>query len=266
MAHLTLRPIHVFTDDPLRPVMTIEPPDTIAADAWGTPIVVTHQGEIHYEATVTHEQVGVKIEPGSIDEIESVSSEQIDNNTSSADEPTDAQMSLAGHRWEGFVDCIFLQISVKHTFGAAYLHELSFCCLLNVFMLSSSRNKKHDFPKIVRTILKSTYPFIFRQCLLSHCSTALTFTFSTVFAFTFFESVYPHIFRKYLFSHVSTALTITLFRKRLPLHFPRTFFLICFERVFFPIFRQRLLSYFSTAFTLIFSDSDSSFIFRKRFL
>ena len=36
IAHLTLRSVHVLTDEPLRPVITITLPETIAEEAWGS--------------------------------------------------------------------------------------------------------------------------------------------------------------------------------------------------------------------------------------
>ena len=104
MAHLTLRPIHVLTDNPLQPVLTITPPKTIADSAWGAPIIVTHQGEIHYEATINHQDIGFNEIPEKVEEIESVTSEidgENDGVSDSSDldeQPTNAQLITAGHK------------------------------------------------------------------------------------------------------------------------------------------------------------------------
>ena len=53
-AHLLHRPIHVVSDHSLEEKceIVITPPETIAREAWGEPVVVAHHTERHYETTV----------------------------------------------------------------------------------------------------------------------------------------------------------------------------------------------------------------------
>ena len=113
ISHLTLRPIHVLTDNSMQPVIVRKPPDFISSDSWGFAIVVLHQGEIHYEATVLASEVNVESHQDSTvqcadDPIEEVSeNEKINSSSSQELKPTQAQLATAGHIYNGPCECYF---------------------------------------------------------------------------------------------------------------------------------------------------------------
>ena len=51
IAHLTLRPITIITDNEANQELHIDPPEFISPDAWGPRIYLIHHGKVHYEGT-----------------------------------------------------------------------------------------------------------------------------------------------------------------------------------------------------------------------